>query len=146
MSSSSPLMDVSTQSLVLVSRILPFFLDTHSLSMSSLGLKATRIVINSLVLCSICMSFSLVHFRNDPDYITISNDQMYFVLLSILADLNNTVIWMVSTRSLISMSSSSFTNPLMTLPSVMFWPSTRPKTKCYSKVMHRKEVTHSNGQ
>ena len=29
---------------------------------------------------------------------------------------------------------------------VMFWPSTRPPKKCYSKVMHRKEVTHSNGQ
>ena len=28
---------------------------------------------------------------------------------------------------------------------VIFWPSTQPQ-KCYSKVIHRKEVTHSNGQ
>ena len=29
--------------------------------------------------------------------------------------------------------------------SVMFWPSTRPQKKGYFKVMHRKEVIHSNG-
>ena len=28
---------------------------------------------------------------------------------------------------------------------VIFWPLTQPQ-KCYSKVIHRKEVTHSNGQ
>ena len=28
---------------------------------------------------------------------------------------------------------------------VIFWPSTRPK-KCYSKVIHRKEVTHSSNR
>ena len=36
--------------------------------------------------------------------------------LKILADLNNIVFWMVSTRVLISSSSSFFNNPFMTLP------------------------------
>ena len=37
---------------------------------------------------------------------------------SILADLNNVVVWMVSTHSLISKSSSPFNNPSMTVPRV----------------------------
>ena len=37
-------------------------------------------------------------------------------LLSILADFNNAVVWMVSTRPVISKSSSSCTNPLVTVP------------------------------
>ena len=37
-------------------------------------------------------------------------------LLSILAVLNNAVVWMVSTRPLISKSSSLFNNPLVTVP------------------------------
>ena len=39
-------------------------------------------------------------------------------LLSFLADLNNAIVWMVSTRPLISKSSSSCTNPLVTALSV----------------------------
>ena len=42
--------------------------------------------------------------------------QVFRTLLSILADLNNAVIWMVSTRPLISKSSSPCINPLMTVP------------------------------
>ena len=38
-------------------------------------------------------------------------------LLSIMADLNNAVVWMSSTRPLISKSSSPCTNPLVTIPS-----------------------------
>ena len=38
-------------------------------------------------------------------------------LLSILANLNNAVIWMISTRPLISKSSSLCTNPLVAIPS-----------------------------
>ena len=38
-------------------------------------------------------------------------------LLAILADLNNAVFWMVSTRPLISKSSSPCTNPLVTMQS-----------------------------
>ena len=38
---------------------------------------------------------------------------------SILADLNNAVVWMVSSRSLISKSPSPCTNPLGTIPSAL---------------------------
>ena len=41
--------------------------------------------------------------------------QVYRTLLSILADLNNAVVWMVSTRLLISKSSSRCNNPLVTV-------------------------------
>ena len=42
--------------------------------------------------------------------------QIYRTLLSILADLNNAVVWMVSIRPVISKSSCPCTNPLMTVP------------------------------
>ena len=41
--------------------------------------------------------------------------QVSRTLHSILADLNNVVVWMVSTRPLISKSSSPFTNPLVSV-------------------------------
>ena len=37
-------------------------------------------------------------------------------ILSILADLNNAAVWMISTRPLISKFSSPCTNPLVTVP------------------------------
>ena len=43
--------------------------------------------------------------------------QVSRTLLSILADLNNAVVWMVSTHPLTSMPSSPCTNPLVTAPS-----------------------------
>ena len=42
--------------------------------------------------------------------------QVCRTLLSILTDLNNVVVWKVSTRTLISKSSSHCTNPLVTIP------------------------------
>ena len=42
--------------------------------------------------------------------------QVFRTLLSVLTDLNNAVVWMVSTRLLISKSSTPFTNPFMTVP------------------------------
>ena len=44
--------------------------------------------------------------------------QVYRTLLSILADLNNAVVWMVSTRPLISKSPSLFINPSVTVPRI----------------------------
>ena len=41
--------------------------------------------------------------------------QVSWTLLSFLANLNNAVVWMVSTRPLISKSSSPCTNPLVTV-------------------------------
>ena len=43
--------------------------------------------------------------------------QVSRTLLSILTDLNNAVVWMVSTCPFISKSSSHCTNPLVTVPS-----------------------------
>ena len=42
--------------------------------------------------------------------------QIFRTLLSILADLTNAVVWVVSTRPVISRSSSLCTNPLVTVP------------------------------
>ena len=42
--------------------------------------------------------------------------QVSRILCSILADLNNAVVWMVFTHPLISKSSSSYINPLVTVP------------------------------
>ena len=44
------------------------------------------------------------------------SSQVSRTLLSFLAHLNNVVVWMVSTRPVISKSSSSFNNPLVTVP------------------------------
>ena len=47
----------------------------------------------------------------------LKSPQVSRTLFSILADLNNAVIWMVSTWPLISKSSNSFTKPLGIVPS-----------------------------
>ena len=44
------------------------------------------------------------------------SSQVSRTLLSILADLNHAVVWMVSSRPLIYTSSSHYTNPLVTVP------------------------------
>ena len=49
--------------------------------------------------------------------------QVFRILLRILVDLNNAVVWMVSACFLISKSSSTFTKPLGIVPSVSTSPS-----------------------
>ena len=65
---------------------LSFFLDTYSLSKSSLRCNALCIVISFLVLWSICLSSSLVHFREGPKYLTRGTAQIFIPLLRLLLD------------------------------------------------------------
>ena len=53
------------------------FLDTSSLSMSSLGCKARCIVMNFLVLLSIYKGSSQVYFKNGLEYLTRGRPQLY---------------------------------------------------------------------
>ena len=57
---------VYTQCTTTATLLLPSFLDTCSLSMSSLRCKAFFIITNFIVLKSICLSSSNVHFKNGP--------------------------------------------------------------------------------
>ena len=60
--------DASTLFSMLASPLPPSFVDTYSLSTASLGCSALCMVINFLVLWSICLSISLNHFRKGPEY------------------------------------------------------------------------------
>ena len=82
---------------MLASPLPPCFRDTYNLSTSSLGCNALCMVIFHVSLSRWSFTFSRT-------------------LLSILAVLNNTVVWMVSTRPPTSKSSSPFNNPLFTVP------------------------------
>ena len=55
---------------VLASPLPPPFLDTYSLSTSSLECNTLCMVISFLVLWFICLISSLVHFRKGPEYLT----------------------------------------------------------------------------
>ena len=84
MLSSSRCFDASTLSSMLVSPLLPSFLDTYSLSTSSLGYHALCMVISFLVLWSICLSSSLVHLRKGSEYQTRDTDQVFIPLTRFL--------------------------------------------------------------
>ena len=62
----------------------PSFLETYSLSTSSLGYNALCIVISFLVLWSICLSSSMVHLRKGPEYLTRGTAQVFIPLISVL--------------------------------------------------------------
>ena len=61
----------------------PPFLDTYSLSTSSLGCKALCIVMSFLVLWSICWS-SLINFKNGSLYLTRGTAQLFIPLMIFL--------------------------------------------------------------
>ena len=71
---SSPWIVASRQFSMPASPLLSSFLEIES--MSSLGCKALGIV---LVLCSICLSSSFVHFRNGPEYLTRNQVLMHLI-------------------------------------------------------------------
>ena len=67
----NPRIDASMQYSILASLLLlSSFLDTYSLSKSSLKCKTLYIIINFLVLWFICLSSSFVHFKDNPGYLT----------------------------------------------------------------------------
>ena len=59
-----------------------FFFYKYSLSTSSLGFNALCMVIGFLVLWSICLSSSLVHFQKDPEYLTRGTALVFIPLIS----------------------------------------------------------------
>ena len=61
-----------------------FFFDAYSLSISSHEGIAVCIVINFLVLGSIYLSSSIVHFKNDPEYLTWGTVQVFIPLMRFL--------------------------------------------------------------
>ena len=69
---------------MLASPLPPFFLGTYSLSMSSLGCYALCMIISFLVLGSICLSSSLVHFKKGPEYLTMGTAQVFITLIRFL--------------------------------------------------------------
>ena len=72
----------STLSSMLPNPFPPSFLDTYSLSTSSLACNALIIVISFLVLWSICLSSSLVHFRKGLEYLTKGTAKVFILLVS----------------------------------------------------------------
>ena len=71
---------------MLASPLPPSILDPYSLSMSSLGCSALCMVISFLVLWSICLSSSLVHFRKGPEYLTSDTAQVFIPLITFLLE------------------------------------------------------------
>ena len=55
----------------------PSILDTYCLSTSSLGCNALCMVISFLILWSICLSSSLVYFKNSPEYLMRGTAQVF---------------------------------------------------------------------
>ena len=75
---------MSTLSSVLVSLLPPSLHDAYSLSTSFLGCNVLCMVISFLVLWSICLSSSLVHFKNGPEFLTGRTAQIFIPLIRFL--------------------------------------------------------------
>ena len=71
---------------MLVSPLPPSFLDSYSLSTSSQGCNALCLVISFVVLWSIFLSSSLVHFTKGPDYLTWGTAQVFIPLIRFLQE------------------------------------------------------------
>ena len=86
MSSSSHCIDASTLSSILACPLPSFFFffDTYNLSTSSLGCKALCLVISFLVLWSICLSSSLVDFKNGLESLTRETSKAFIPLIKLL--------------------------------------------------------------
>ena len=71
---------------MLASPLPPSFLDTYNLSTSSLECNALCMVISFLVfsLLSICLSYSLVHFKKGPEYLTSETAQVFIHVIRFL--------------------------------------------------------------
>ena len=69
---------------ILTSALPPPFFDTYSLSKISLGCKTLFIIKSFLVLWSICLSFSLVHFMNGPRYLRKGTAKTFIPLMRFL--------------------------------------------------------------
>ena len=69
-----------TLSSMLASPFRSSFLDTYSPSLLSLECKALSIV-HFLVLWSICLSSSLVHFKKSPEYFTLETTRLFIPLI-----------------------------------------------------------------
>ena len=105
------------------SRYLSFFSHSFSFILWSAGTaKSTILQVLFFVDYYYYYSFSSFSYQRWPLVFHWSlrdskSPQIYRSLLSILADLNNAVPWMLTTSPLISKSFSLCTNPLVTLPS-----------------------------
>ena len=71
---------------MLASPLHPSFLDTCSLSTSSLGCNVLCMVISFHVLWFICLSWCLVHFKNGPEYLTRGTALVFIPLIKFLQD------------------------------------------------------------
>ena len=79
--SSCHCIDASTLFSMLVSPLPPSFLETYSLSTSSLVSKVLCIVMSCLDLWSICWSSFLVRFKNGPEYLTRGKTHVFIPLM-----------------------------------------------------------------
>ena len=96
-----------------------FFSGYIYLSTSSLGYNALCIVISFLVLWSICLSSSLVHFKSVPEYLTRGTAQVFVPLIRFLLHSFVSSSFLVFLRH----SFLIFSSPLICLCQLLIFPS-----------------------